>query len=165
MGLFVVTAGIGLDRLVAEAEADGDDYRAIMLRALADRLAEAAAEMVHERARRDLGYGASEDLTPAQLIRGRYRGIRPAPGYPATPDLSILREIFDLLDAEAVLPVRLTDGFAIHPAASVAGLYFGSPEARYFSVGRIARDQLRDYARRRGIPERRAATLLRRLLL
>ena len=164
IGVFAVTAGHGLADLVAEAEAAGDDYDALLLRSLGDRLAEALAEWLHEQARRDLGYGKSENLTPEDLIRGRFRGIRPAPGYPATPDLGILREIFRLLDAEAAIGVELTESFAIRPAASVAGLYFASPEARYFSVGTIGRDQLEDYARRRGIPVAAAERLLRRHL-
>ncbi len=164
IGAFAVTAGHGLADLIAEAEAAGDDYDALLLRSLGDRLAEALAEWLHERARRDLGYGESENLTPEDLIRGRFRGIRPAPGYPATPDLGILSEIFDLLDAEAAIGVELTESFAIRPAASVAGLYFASPEARYFSVGAIGRDQLADYARRRGIPVAAAERLLRRHL-
>ena len=151
LGLFAVTAGVSLAELVGEAERAGDDYDALLLRSLGDRLAEALAEWLHQQARRDLGYGRSEDLTPEDLIRGRYRGIRPAPGYPATPDLGILGPIFDLLDAEAAIGIELTENFAIRPAASVAGLYFGHPEARYFSLGRIGPDQLRDYAARRGI--------------
>ena len=164
IGAFAVTAGHGLADLVAEADAVGDDYEALLLRSLGDRLAEALAEWLHERARRDLGYGESENLTSEDLIRGRYRGIRPAPGYPATPDLGILREIFELLDAETAIGVELTENFAIRPAASVAGLYFASPESRYFSVGKIGRDQLEDYARRRGIPVTAAERLLRRHL-
>ena len=164
IGAFAVTAGHGLADLIAEAEAAGDDYDALLLRSLGDRLAEALAEWLHERARRDLGYGESENLTPEDLIRGRFRGIRPAPGYPATPDLGILSEIFGLLDAGEAIGVELTENFAIRPAASVAGLYFASPESRYFSVGKIGRDQLEDYARRRGIPVAAAERLLRRHL-
>ncbi len=165
LGLFAVNAGKGLDELVAKAEAKGDDYDALLLRSLGDRLAEALAERTHLEARRAMGYGREEALTPEELLREKYQGIRPAPGYPATPDLGILREIFDLLSAESRIGVRLTDNFAIHPAASVAGLYFGSPEARYFSVGRIGRDQLADYAARRGICIERAESLLKRLLV
>ena len=164
IGAFAVTAGHGLADLIAEAEAAGDDYDALLLRSLGDRLAEALAEWLHERARRDLGYGESENLTPEDLIRGRFRGIRPAPGYPATPDLGILSEIFGLLEAEEAIGLELTENFAIRPAASVAGLYFASPESRYFSVGTIGRDQLEDYARRRGIPVAAAERLLRRHL-
>ncbi len=164
IGMFCVTAGLGLDAAVEAAELRDDDYDALLLRSLADRFAEALAEKLHQQARRELGYAADEDLSPAELIRGRYRGIRPAPGYPATPDLSILREVFDALGAERALGVRLTGSFAIAPAASVAGLYFASPEARYFSVGKIGGDQLADYARRRGIRAKRAESLLRQLL-
>ena len=164
IGAFAVTAGHGLARLVEEAERAGDDYDALLLRSLGDRLAEALAEWLHERARRDLGYGRSENLTPEELIRGRYRGIRPAPGYPATPDLGLLGEIFALLDAEAAIGVQLTESFAIRPGASVAGLYFASPHARYFSLGAIGRDQLEDYAGRRGISVTDAERLLRRHL-
>ncbi len=164
LGAFAVTAGRGLEELVAGAERRGDDYDALLLRSLGDRLAEALAEWLHQRARRDLGYGQSEDLTPQDLIRGRYRGIRPAPGYPATPDLGILEEIFRLLDAEDAIGVGLTENFAIRPGASVAGLYFGSPQSRYFSVGTIGRDQLKDYAARRGISTGEAERLLRRHL-
>ena len=162
--MFCVTAGPRFGALAEAAERAGDDYEALLLRSLGDRLAEALAEWLHRQARRDLGYGADERLTPEELLRGKYRGIRPAPGYPATPDLGVLREIFTLLDAEAAIGVGLTESFAIHPAASVAGLYFGSPDAHYFSVGRIGADQLADYAARRGIPISEAERLLRRLI-
>ena len=150
IGGFVVTAGDGLDELVARFEADHDDYRAILAKALADRLAEAFAEMLHARARADLGYGRDERLSPEELIRERYRGIRPAPGYPACPDHSEKRTLFDLLGAESATGVALTESFAMLPAASVSGWYFGHREARYFSLGPIARDQLGDYALRKG---------------
>ena len=164
LGMFCVTAGLGLEAAVAAAERAGDDYDALLLRSLADRLAEALAERIHERARRELGYGASEDLAPQDLLRERYRGIRPAPGYPATPDLGILETIFEALGAAEAIGVRLTESFAIQPAASVAGLYFGSPEARYFSLGRIGRDQLEDYAARCGSPLSRIESRLRRVI-
>ena len=151
VGLFAVTAGLGLDRLVARFEGEHDDYRALLARALADRLAEAAAEALHERARRDWGYGATEELSKADLIRERYRGIRPAPGYPALPDHSEKRTIFELLDATKSAGIELTESYAMLPAASVSGLYLAHPEARYFAVGRIGRDQLADYARRKGV--------------
>ncbi len=164
LGMFCVTAGRGIEELAAAAGRAGDDYEGLLLRSLADRLAEAAAEWLHAKARHDLGYGRTETLTPEAMARGRYRGIRPAPGYPATPDLSLLREIFSLLEAEPALGVELTESFAIRPAASVAGLYFGSPDACYFTIGTIGRDQLRDYAARRGIPPAEAERLLRRHL-
>ena len=164
IGAFAVTAGHGLADLVEQAERAGDDYDALLLRSLGDRLAEALAEWLHERARRDLGYGNAENLTTEEMIRGRYRGIRPAPGYPATPDLGLLAEIFGLLAAEEAIGVQLTENFAIRPGASVAGLYFASPQSRYFSIGTIGRDQVEDYARRRGISVAEAERLLRRHL-
>ena len=151
IGGFAVTTGVGLDRLVAEAEARHDDYQAILLKALADRLAEALAERLHERVRRELwGYAPGEALDNAALIREAYQGIRPAPGYPACPDHRGKRVLFDLLEAERAIGVRLTESLAMTPASSVAGWYFWRPEARYFGVGRIGRDQVEDYARRTG---------------
>jgi 5-methyltetrahydrofolate--homocysteine methyltransferase len=153
IGGFAVTAGAGLDPLVREAEARHDDYEAIMLKALADRLAEALAERLHERVRRELwGYAPDERLDNASLIREAYQGIRPAPGYPACPDHRPKRVLFDLLGAEAAIGVRLTENLAMLPAASVSGWYFWRPEARYFGVGRIGRDQVDDLARRTGTP-------------
>ena len=149
IGAFAVTAGIGLDELVRRYEDDHDDYRAIMVKALADRLAEALAEQTHQRARRAWGYGRNEDLTGEDLIREKYRGIRPAPGYPACPDHTEKRRLFDLLQVEERIGVTLTESYAMDPPPSVAGLYFGHPEARYFNVGRIGRDQVEDYARRK----------------
>ncbi len=150
LGAFAVTAGIGAEELVRQYEADHDDYRAIMVKALADRLAEAFAEFLHAQARRDWGYGRQERLGQADLIGERYRGIRPAFGYPACPDHSEKRTLFALLDA-APLGVTLTDTCAMSPAASVSGLYFSHPDAHYFSVGRIGRDQVESYARRKGL--------------
>ena len=147
----MVTAGHGVDDLVARFEKDNDDFGAIMTKALADRLAEALAEWVHERARRDCGFGAEESLTPEDLIKGRYRGIRPAPGYPASPDHSEKITLFELLEAETRTGVSLTENCAMLPAASVSGLYFNHPEARYFSVGKVGEDQVDDYARRKGV--------------
>ncbi|GAB4248810.1 MAG: methionine synthase [Acidobacteriota bacterium] len=156
LGLFVVTAGIGLDEVVAEFEAQHDDYHAIMAKALADRLAEAFAERLHELVRKELwGYAPGENLSQEDLIRERYRGIRPAPGYPACPDHSEKAILWDLLDPEERIGVRLTENFAMIPPASVCGIYFAHPEAHYFGVGKIGRDQLEDYARRRGEPLRR----------
>jgi 5-methyltetrahydrofolate--homocysteine methyltransferase len=151
IGAFAVTAGHGVAELVAGFERDHDDYHAIMVKALADRLAEAFAEYLHARARREWGYGAAERLTTEDLIAERYRGIRPAFGYPACPDHTEKGKLFDLLQAGRA-GITLTDSFAMAPAASVSGLYFAHPEARYFSVGRIGRDQLEDYARRKGRP-------------
>ncbi len=150
VGAFAVTAGIGADELVARFEAEQDDYRAIMVKALADRLAEAFAEYVHEVARRQW-YETGPKLAHEQLIQERYRGIRPAFGYPACPDHSEKRKLFDLLGAEGT-GITLTESYAMLPAASVSGMYFAHPEARYFSVGRVGRDQVEDYAARKGLP-------------
>jgi 5-methyltetrahydrofolate--homocysteine methyltransferase len=151
IGAFAVTSGIEAEDLARGYENDLDDYSAIMVKALADRLAEAFAELLHARARRDLGYGAAESLASEDLIAERYRGIRPAFGYPACPDHSEKRRLFDLLDAPAV-GISLTESCAMVPAASVSGLYFGSPQSRYFTVGRIDRDQALDYAARKRVP-------------
>ncbi len=151
LGAFVVTAGIGADELCARYAAALDDYNAIMVKALADRLAEAFAECLHAQARRDWGYGAEESLSQDDLIAERYRGIRPAPGYPSQPDHTEKRILFDLLQAERNIGVTLTETYAMQPAASVCGLYFAHPAARYFALDRITRDQLEDYARRKGM--------------
>ncbi len=128
-----------------------DDYNAIMAAALADRLVEAFAELLHQRAREDWGYGRNEELTIEDLIRERYRGIRPAPGYPASPDHTEKRLIFDLLQVEKSAGIHLTESCAMVPASSVSGLYFAHPESRYFGVGRIERDQVLEYSRRKGM--------------
>src|SRR5207248_7736935 len=130
---FAVTTGHGLDTLVAAFKAEHDDYNAILATALADRLAEAFAEWLHRRAREDWGYGRDEHLTHEELIRERYRGIRPAPGYPACPDHTEKRLLFDLLKAEENAGISLTESCAMLPASSVSGLYFAHPEARYFN--------------------------------
>ena len=150
IGAFAVTAGIGADELVARYEADHDDYHAIMVKALADRLAEAFAEYLHARARKEWGYGTGEQFSNDDLIHERYRGIRPAFGYPACPDHSEKRKLFALLGAERA-GIALTESCAMTPAASVSGLYFAHPQAKYFTVGRIGRDQLDDYATRKGM--------------
>jgi 5-methyltetrahydrofolate--homocysteine methyltransferase len=150
LGAFAVTTGIGSEALVDEFEKQHDDYGAIMAKALADRLAEAFTELLHKRARAEWGYGRDERLTPDELIRERYRGIRPAPGYPACPDHSEKRALFDLLQAEMNAGIRLTETFAMYPAAAVCGFFFSHPEARYFTVGRIGRDQVEDYRARKG---------------
>ena len=151
LGGFAVTAGIGVEERVAAFEADHDDYSSIMVKSLADRLAEALAERVHERVRRDLwGYAPDEALANDALIAERYRGIRPAPGYPACPDHTEKRTLFDLLGAEMRAGIELTESFAMTPGAAVSGYYFSHPQARYFGVGRIERDQVEDYARRKG---------------
>ncbi len=152
LGAFVVTAGHGAERMAARFRAEQDDYRAILVQALADRLAEALAERLHERVRREFwGYAPAEDLTAAALVREEYRGIRPAPGYPACPNHDLKEDIFRLLDAAAATGARLTDAWAMTPPASVAGFYFAHPQARYFGIGRLGEDQLADYAARRGI--------------
>jgi 5-methyltetrahydrofolate--homocysteine methyltransferase len=153
LGGFAVTAGHGLAELVAGFEQANDDYSAILAKALADRLAEAFAERMHERVRRELwGYAPDEALTNEQLVQEAYQGIRPAPGYPACPDHTEKQILFDLLDAEARTGIRLTESFAMTPAAAVSGWYFWHPDARYFGVGKIGRDQVEDYARRKGMP-------------
>jgi 5-methyltetrahydrofolate--homocysteine methyltransferase len=151
IGGFAVTAGIGADEVAAEFKAAHDDYSAIMLKALADRLAEAFAEYAHKLTREAWGFGRDENLSPADLLRERYRGIRPAAGYPACPDHAEKRTLFDLLEAEKNCGIKLTESFAMHPGASVSGLYFSHPEAKYFGVGKIARDQVEDYAARTGL--------------
>ncbi|MFZ0501894.1 MAG: methionine synthase [Steroidobacteraceae bacterium] len=153
IGAFAVTAGLGIEEHVARFERAHDDYSSIMLKALADRFAEAAAEHFHERARRELwGYAAAESLTNHELIREEYHGIRPAPGYPACPDHTEKAKLWQLLDVERRAGIRLTESFAMYPTAAVSGWYLAHPEAHYFAVGKIARDQVQDYARRKGMP-------------
>ena len=138
--------------MVERFEHAHDDYSAIMAKALADRLAEAFAERMHERVRREFwGYASDEALDNAALIREEYRGIRPAPGYPACPDHTEKHLLFNLLNAEACVGIKLTESYAMVPAASVSGLYIGHPDSRYFGVSKIERDQVEDYARRKGI--------------
>ena len=151
IGAFAVTTGQGTDELVRKFEADHDDHGAILTKSLADRLAEAFAELLHQRARIDWGFGAAENLTNEDLIDEKYRGIRPAPGYPACPDHTEKRTLFDLLRAEENTGITLTENFAMYPAASVSGLYFGHPQARYFAVDRLTREQVEDYSRRKGM--------------
>jgi 5-methyltetrahydrofolate--homocysteine methyltransferase len=151
MGAFAVTAGVGVKELCDRFRAENDDYNAIMTEALADRLAEAFAECLHKLVRDEWGYGLSEGLTPAELIQEKYRGIRPAPGYPACPDHTEKGTIWRLLDVEAATGMKLTESFAMWPGSSVSGLYFAHPESRYFSLGKIDRDQVADYAGRRGM--------------
>jgi len=152
IGAFAVTSGIGLKDLVDGFKAQNDDYSAIMAEALADRLAEALAECLHQRARKEWGYGCAEHLSHAELIAEKYRGIRPAPGYPACPDHTEKGTIWRLLDVEANTGMRLTESFAMWPGSSVSGLYFAHPESRYFNVGKIDRDQVVDYHERKGMP-------------
>jgi 5-methyltetrahydrofolate--homocysteine methyltransferase len=166
VGAFVVTAGPEEVAIAERYEADHDDYNSILVKALADRFAEAMAEYVHELVRRDWwGYAADESLTTDELIRESYRGIRPAPGYPAQPDHREKTTIFRLLDAEARIGVSLTESYAMTPGSSVSGLYFAHPDASYFAVGKIQRDQLEDYAERSGRPLQQVEALLRPNLL
>ena len=151
LGAFAVTAGIGLDELCRRFDKDHDDYNSIMAKALADRLAEAFAEFLHKRVREAWGYGKQETLSNEDLIREKYRGIRPAPGYPACPDHTEKRLLFDLLQAEQQASITLTESFAMLPAAAVSGFYFAHPKATYFAVGKIGKDQVEDYARRKGM--------------
>ena len=160
IGMFAVTAGLGVDRKEAQFLADHDDYSAIMLKALADRLAEAFAERLHQRVRTDLwGYAADEKLDTEALIKEQYRGIRPAPGYPACPDHTVKRDMFRVLQAPAI-GMELTESLAMTPAASVSGFYMAHPEAQYFNVGRIGEDQLSDWAQRQGLAETEARRAL-----
>jgi 5-methyltetrahydrofolate--homocysteine methyltransferase len=149
LGGFAVTAGIGVEELVARFQKDHDDYNSIMTKALADRLAEALAEKLHRDLRREW-YAKDESLTAEELIAEKYRGIRPAPGYPACPDHTEKRTLFEVLGAEK-LGIQLTESYAMTPAASVSGFYFAHPESRYFAVGKIGRDQVQDYATRKGM--------------
>ena len=152
IGAFACTAGVGIEDKLRDFEADHDDYHAIMLKALADRLAEALAEWLHARVRTTYwGYAADESLSNEELIGEKYRGIRPAMGYPASPDHTEKDLVWRLLDVEHHTGIWLTDSKAMVPAAAVSGLYFSHPESRYFAVGRIARDQVEDYARRKGM--------------
>ena len=160
IGAFAVTAGLGIDAVLADYE--NDDYSSIMVKALADRLAEAFAEYLHRQVRtRHWGYAAGENLDKESLIKEAYQGIRPAPGYPACPEHSEKTTLFELLDATNATGISLTEHFAMLPAASVSGWYFAHPDSRYFGIGKIGQDQLADYARRLGITEKRAETLLR----
>jgi 5-methyltetrahydrofolate--homocysteine methyltransferase len=151
IGAFVVTAGIGEDAVAERFKAANDDYSSIMVKALADRLAEAFAERMHQRARRELwGYDPDEALAQADLIGEKYRGIRPAPGYPAQPDHTEKATLFALLDGAGRIGVQLTESYAMWPGASVCGLYFSHPESHYFGIGKLERDQVEDYAGRKG---------------
>ena len=151
VGAFAVTAGLGSEQKIKEFKAAIDDYSAILLEALADRLAEAFAERLHERVRTEFwGYAADEDLDNTSLIKEQYAGIRPAPGYPACPEHTEKQTIWQLLDVKAHTGIELTESMAMWPGASVSGLYFAHPQSQYFVVGRIGRDQVEDYARRKG---------------
>ncbi len=146
---FAVTAGIGIEAICERFEKDHDDYNSIMAKALADRLAEAFAEWLHREARKEWGYEKAENFSNEQLIKEEYRGIRPAPGYPASPDHTEKQVLWDLLEAEQYTGIKLTESYAMFPAASVSGLYFAHPQAKYFGVGKINKDQVEDYAKRK----------------
>jgi len=151
IGAFAVTAGIGEDELAQAYIDDGDDYNGIMVKAIADRLAEAFAEYLHAKVRKEIwGYAADEQLTNEDLIREKYQGIRPAPGYAACPEHTEKQVIWDLLDAENATGMQLTESYAMWPGAAVSGWYFSHPDARYFAVAQIQQDQLEDYAQRKG---------------
>ncbi|RZJ15002.1 MAG: methionine synthase, partial [Acinetobacter sp.] len=149
-GGFAVTTGIGIDELVAEFEKNYDDYNSIMIKALADRLAEAFAERMHELVRKEYwGYAKEENLSNQELIKEEYAGIRPAPGYPACPEHTEKGTLFNLLDAENKIGLRLTESYAMYPTAAVSGFYFAHPQSRYFGLGKITKDQVEDYATRK----------------
>ncbi len=165
LGMFAVTAGLGADQLAKQFEEDHDDYNSIMVKAVADRLAEAFAELLHEKVRREFwGYAVSESLKNDELIKEKYTGIRPAPGYPAQPDHTEKLTIWNFLDAENNTGIKLTENLAMYPAASVCGLYFALPESKYFTTGKISEDQVIDYARRKGISKQEAEKWLAPIL-
>ena len=151
IGAFAVTVGHGVEEFAKSFEEANDDYNAIMGKALGDRLAEAFAEYLHHRVRREWGYGRNENLTNDELIREKYRGIRPAAGYPACPDHTEKQLLWKLLEVENYTGIKLTESCAMWPASSVSGLYFAHPEAKYFAVGKIDRDQVKDWAKRKGM--------------
>ena len=151
LGAFAVTSGHGLKEIVESFKAKHDDYNAILAEALADRLAEAFAEFLHKRVRDEWGYGKLEKFTTTDLIEEKYRGIRPAAGYPACPDHTEKGILWDLLDAEKHAGIKLTESFAMWPGSSVSGLYFAHPESKYFAVGKLGKDQIEDYAQRKSL--------------
>ena len=150
IGAFAVTSGHGLKEIVEKFKAEHDDYNAIMAEAIADRLAEAFAEYLHKRVRDEWGFGRLEKLTTADLIEEKYRGIRPAAGYPACPDHTEKGILWDLLDVEQHTGIQLTESFAMWPGSSVSGLYFAHPDSKYFAVGKLGKDQVEDLSRRKG---------------
>jgi len=150
IGVFAVTAGINIETLVKKYEKDHDDYKSIMIKALADRLVEAFAEHIHEKTRKEVwAYAADEKLLNEELIQCKYQGIRPAPGYPAQPDHTEKPILFDLLDVKKNAKIQLTESNAMSPAASICGLYFAHPDSKYFALGKIDKDQIADYAKRK----------------
>ena len=165
IGGFAVTAGIGEDEAAKQFEDKNDDYSSILVKALCDRLAEAFAERMHERVRREIwGYASDENSTVEDLIAEKYQGIRPAPGYPAQPDHTEKATLFELLDAEKNAGIRLTESFAMWPGSSVSGLYFSHPQSQYFGVGKIEEDQVADYAQRKGMSQAEAERWLSPIL-
>jgi len=165
IGAFVVTAGLGVKEWVEQYEQELNDYQAVMIKLLADRLVEAYAECLHERVRKEYwGYAKKEELTVQSLLKSKYQGIRPAPGYPACPDHSEKEVLFNLLDVDKNIDVRLTENFAMYPAASVCGYYFSHPESRYFNLGKISKDQVSDYTRRKNVSFERVEKLLNPVL-
>lgn len=166
IGAFAVTAGIGIEKWIKQFEADHDDYQAILLKALADRLAEASAEYMHEVIRKDLwGYAAAEQWENDELIAEKYQGIRPAPGYPACPEHTEKQTLFQLLNVEENIGISLTESYAMYPAASVSGWYFSHPSAKYFGLGKITKDQVKDYAKRKGMSQEEAERWLAPVML
>jgi 5-methyltetrahydrofolate--homocysteine methyltransferase len=164
IGLFAVTTGIGVRQLVQHFEANHDDYNSILVKAVADRLAEAFAELLHQKVRSEIwGYAVNEKLSMDDLIHEKYEGIRPAPGYPSQPDHTEKLEMWKLLDIDKI-GINLTESLAMSPAASVCGLYFANPNAKYFNTGKINKDQVEDYRRRKGISLKEAEKWLRPIL-
>ncbi|MDP3148399.1 MAG: methionine synthase [Ignavibacteria bacterium] len=165
VGAFAVTTGIGIEKLIEKFEKDHDDYNSIMVKALADRLAEAFAEHLHEKVRKEFwGYAQNENLSSEELVKEKYRSIRPAPGYPAQPDHTEKKIIFDLLQAEKNTGIQLTESLAMYPTAAVSGLYFAHPDAKYFNVGKISKDQVLDYHKRKGMSIEEVEKWLRPIL-
>jgi 5-methyltetrahydrofolate--homocysteine methyltransferase len=165
IGMFAVTTGIGIEKIIGQFEKDNDDYNSIMTKAVADRLAEAFTELLHEKVRREYwGYSEDENFSNADLIAEKYRGIRPAPGYPSQPDHTEKLIIWKLLDTVKNASITLTENLAMYPAASVCGIYFAHPESKYFSAGKIGRDQVDDYRKRKGMSLKEAERWLRPIL-
>jgi len=165
IGAFAVTTGIGIEKLIERFEKEHDDYNSIMVKALADRLAEAFAEHLHEKVRKEFwGYSTDENLSSEELVKEKYRGIRPAPGYPAQPDHTEKKIIFDLLQVEKNTGIQLTESLAMYPTAAVSGLYFAHPQAKYFNVGKISKDQVLDYHKRKGMSIEEVEKWLRPIL-
>jgi len=165
VGFFALTAGLGADKLIEIYKTEHDDYKAILVQSITDRLAEAFSELMHEKIRKEIwGYSPAEDFSLQELINGKYRGIRPAYGYPACPDHSSKRLIFDLLDIEKNTHIRLSDSYGMYPCSSVCGMYFAHPDSRYFSIGKITKEQADDYVRRRGRDTNKIDTIVKNII-